>query len=178
MPKAAPGSRVSARLATPGAEGVGEDALLGGQSEGEAALEAVAELDGKFEAWHLQAKQDAADAQAASAAGQERVQAEIQALTALVAKLGESTDRARLRAGEGDPPEGVSSPEPEPASGRGTPDRLTRSDPLEKAEDELLRLQVEIGGVGARSIVVQFEEGSNLVVSFFEYSIAHVCLLG
>ena len=65
MPKGAPGSRVSARLATPGAEGVGEDALLGGQTEGEAALEAVAELDGKFEAWHLQAKQDAADAQAA-----------------------------------------------------------------------------------------------------------------
>ena len=44
MPKAVPGSRVSARLATPSAEGVGEDALLGGQSEGEAALEAVSEL--------------------------------------------------------------------------------------------------------------------------------------
>ena len=36
----------------------------------------------------------------------------------------------------------------------------------------------DLGGVGARSIVVQFEEGSNLVVSFSEYSIAHVCLLG
>ena len=67
MPKAAPGSRVSARLNTPGAEGVGEDGLLGGQTEGEAALEAVGELDGKFEEWHLQAKQDAAEAKAASA---------------------------------------------------------------------------------------------------------------
>ena len=62
MPKAALGSRVSARLNTPGAEGVGEDGLLGGQTECEAALEAVGELDGKFEEWHLQAKQDAAEA--------------------------------------------------------------------------------------------------------------------
>ena len=60
MPKAAPGSRVSARLNTPGAEGVGEDGLLGEQTEGEAVLEAVGELDGKFEEWHLQAKHDAA----------------------------------------------------------------------------------------------------------------------
>ena len=45
MPKAAPRSRVSARLNTPGAESVGEDGLLGGQTEGEAALEAVGELD-------------------------------------------------------------------------------------------------------------------------------------
>ena len=67
MSKAVPGSRVSARLNTPSAEGVGEDGLLGGQTEGEAALEAVGELDGKFEEWHLQAKQDAAEAKAASA---------------------------------------------------------------------------------------------------------------
>ena len=67
MPKAAPGSRVSASLNTPGAEGVGEDGLLGGQTEGEAALEAVGELDSKFEEWHLQAKHDAAEAKAASA---------------------------------------------------------------------------------------------------------------
>ena len=92
MPKAAPGSRVSARLNTPGAEGVGEDGLLGGQTEGEAALEAVGELDGKFEAWHLQAKQDAAEAKAASAAGQAAVRAEIAGLTALVAKLNQPTE--------------------------------------------------------------------------------------
>ena len=67
MPKAAPGSRVSARLSSPGAGGVGEDGLLEGQTEGEAALEAVGELDGKFEEWHLQAKQDAVEAKAASA---------------------------------------------------------------------------------------------------------------
>ena len=68
MPKAFSGSRVSARLNTPSAEGVGEDALLGGHTEGEAALEAVGELNEKFEEWHLQAKKDAADAKAASVA--------------------------------------------------------------------------------------------------------------
>ena len=60
MPKAAPGSRVSARLSSPGAEGVGEDGLLEGQTEGEAALEAVSGLISKFEEWHLHAKQDVA----------------------------------------------------------------------------------------------------------------------
>ena len=117
MPKAVPGSRVSARLNTPSAEGVGEDGLLGGQTEGEAALEAVGELDGKFEEWHLQAKQDAAEAKAASAAGQAAVQAEIAALTALVAKLNQPTEHVHGRARgnqEGDPPEGASSPEPAP----------------------------------------------------------------
>ena len=39
MPKAATGVRANARLQTPGAEGVVEDALLGGHTEGEAALE-------------------------------------------------------------------------------------------------------------------------------------------
>ena len=85
MPKAAPGSRVSLRSA--GAEGVDEGGFEEGQTEGRAALEAVSELDGKFEGWHLQAKQDAADAKAESAAGQAAVQKEISALTALVAKL-------------------------------------------------------------------------------------------
>ena len=93
MPKAAPGSRASARLSSPGAEGVGEDGLLEGQTEGEAALEAVGELDGKFEEWHLQAKQDAAEAKAASASGQAAVRAEIAGLTALVAKLNQPTLR-------------------------------------------------------------------------------------
>ena len=84
MPKAAPGSRVSASLRSAGAEGVGEGGFEEGQTEGGAALEAVTELDGKFEGWHLQAKQDAADAKAESAAGQAAVQKEISALTALV----------------------------------------------------------------------------------------------
>ena len=87
MPKAAPGSRVSASLRSAGAEGVDEGGFEEGQTEGRAALEAVSELDGKFEGWHLQAKQDAADAKAESAAGQAAVQKEISALTALVAKL-------------------------------------------------------------------------------------------
>ena len=87
MPKAAPGSRVSASLRSAGAEGVGEGGFEEGQAEGGAALEAVTELDGKFEGWHLQAKQDAADAKVESAAGQAAVQKEIAALTALVAKL-------------------------------------------------------------------------------------------
>ena len=43
------------------------------KTEGEVALEAVTELDSKFEGWHLQAKQDAAQAKADSAAGQARV---------------------------------------------------------------------------------------------------------
>ena len=68
MPKAAPGSRVSASLRSAGAEGVGEGGFEEGQTEGGAALEAVTELDGKFEEWHLQAKQDAAQAKADSAA--------------------------------------------------------------------------------------------------------------
>ena len=117
MPKAALGIRASARLQTPGAEGVGEDALLGGQTEGEAALEAVTELDSKFEEWHLQAKQDAAQAKAENAAGQARVAEEIKALTELVAKMSQPTEpvHGRVRGSqEGDPPEGVSSPEPAP----------------------------------------------------------------
>ena len=67
MPKAAPGSRVSLRSA--GAEGVDEGGFEEGQTEGRAALEAVSELDGKFEGWHLQAKQDAADAKAVNCLG-------------------------------------------------------------------------------------------------------------
>ena len=65
MPKAAPGSRVL-RGSAEGAGGGGSEEE---QTEGGAALEAVTELDGKFEGWHLQAKQDAADAKAESAAG-------------------------------------------------------------------------------------------------------------
>ena len=64
MPKAAPGSRVLRGSA----EGVGGGGSEEEQTEGGAALEAVTELDGKFEGWHLQAKQDAADAKAESAA--------------------------------------------------------------------------------------------------------------
>ena len=145
MPKAAPGSRVSLRSA--GAEGVDEGGFEEGQTEGRAALEAVSELDGKFEGWHLQAKQDAADAKAESAASQAAVQKDILALTALVAQLAQPPERVYGRARgsqEGDPPEGGPSPEPEgarPEPGRTTPERLTRSDPIEKAEDELLRLK-------------------------------------
>ena len=84
MPKAAPGSRVSASLRSADAEGIGEGGFEEGKTEGGAALEAVTELDGKFEGWHLQAKQDVADAKAESAAGQAAVQKEIAALTALV----------------------------------------------------------------------------------------------
>ena len=145
MPKAAPGSRVSLRSA--GAEGVDEGGFEEGQTEGRAALEAVSELDGKFEGWHLQAKQDAADAKAESAASQAAVQKDILALTALVAQLAQPPERVYGRARErqeGEPPEGAPSPEPEgarPEPGRTTPERLTRSDPIEKAEDELLRLK-------------------------------------
>ena len=57
---------------------------MGGQTEGEVSLEAVGELDSKFEEWHLEAKQDAAKAKAAGDAGQAAVQKEIAALTALV----------------------------------------------------------------------------------------------
>ena len=64
MPKAAPGSRVL-RGSAEGAGGGGSEEE---QTEGGAALEAVTELDGKFEEWHLQAKQDAAQAKADSAA--------------------------------------------------------------------------------------------------------------
>ena len=56
MPKATLGSRASARLQTPGAEGVEEGASLVAKTEGEVALEAVTELDSKFEEWHLHAK--------------------------------------------------------------------------------------------------------------------------
>mgnify|MGYP001341600293 CR=1 FL=1 len=113
MPKAAPGSRVL-RGSAEGAGGGGSEEE---QTEGGAALEAVTELDGKFEGWHLQAKQDAADAKAESAAGQAAVQKEIAALTALVAKLAQPPEHVHGRARgnqEGDPPEGVSSPEPAP----------------------------------------------------------------
>ena len=41
MPKATPGSRVSARLQTPGAEGVEEGAVLERKTAGEVALEAA-----------------------------------------------------------------------------------------------------------------------------------------
>ena len=61
MPKATPGSRASARLQTPGAEGVEEGAVLERKTAGKVALEAVTELDSKFEEWHLQAKHRAHD---------------------------------------------------------------------------------------------------------------------
>ena len=47
------------------------------KAEDEVALEAVTELDGKFEEWHLQAKQDAAQAKADSGARQAKVAQEI-----------------------------------------------------------------------------------------------------
>ena len=68
-------------------------------------------------------------------------------MTALVAKLNQPPEavHGRMRGNqEGDPPEGAPSPEPAPEPGRITPERLTRSDPVEKAEDELLRLKVLI----------------------------------
>ena len=107
-------------------------------------MEAVTELDGKFEEWHLQAKQAAAKAKTDNEAGQARVSEEIKALTALVAKLAQPPEpvHGRVRGNqEGDPPEGAHSSEPEPEPGRTTPERLTRTDPVEKAEDELLRLK-------------------------------------
>ena len=113
------------------------------KAEDEVALEAVTELDGKFEEWHLQAKQDAAQAKADSEVGQAKVAHEIAALAALVAKLARPTDPVYVQAREnqeGDPPVRVAFPEPEPKPDRGTPERLTRSDPLEQAEDELLKL--------------------------------------
>ena len=101
-------------------------------------------MDGKFEEWHLQAKQDAAQAKADSAAGQARVSKEIKALTALVARLNQPPEPAHgwMRGNqEGNPPEGASSSEPEPEPSRTTLERLTRADPVEEAEDELLRLK-------------------------------------
>ena len=130
MPKATPGSRVSARLQTPGAEGVEEGAVLERKTAGKVALEAVTELDSKFEEWHLHAKQDAAQAKADSDAGQVALSREIAALTALVTNLAQPTEPVHGRARgnqEGDPSEGVSSTEPEPEPGRGTPERLTRT---------------------------------------------------
>ena len=53
MPKATSRSRASARLQTPGAEGAEEGAILERKTAGEVALEAVTELDSKFEEWHL-----------------------------------------------------------------------------------------------------------------------------
>ena len=117
MPKATPGSRASARLQTPGAEGVEEGAVLERKTAGEVALEVVTELDSKFEEWHLQAKQDAAQAKADNDAGQAAVSRDIAALAALVANLAQPTEPVHGQARgnqEGDQPEGVSSPEPEP----------------------------------------------------------------
>ena len=65
--------------------------MLERKTAGEVALEAVTELDGRFEEWHLQAKQDAAQAKADNEAGQAKVAQEIAALTALVAKLARPT---------------------------------------------------------------------------------------
>ena len=70
MPKATPGSGVSARLQTPGAEGAEEGAVL----ERKTASEVVTELDSKFEEWHLHAKQDATQAKADNDAGQHQQQ--------------------------------------------------------------------------------------------------------
>ena len=47
------------------------------KTAGEVALEAVTELDSKFEEWHLQAKQDATQAKADSDAGHAAVSREI-----------------------------------------------------------------------------------------------------
>ena len=107
MPKATPGSRASARLQTPGAEGVEEGAVLERKTAGEVALEAVTELDSKFEEWHLQAKQDAAQAKSDIDVGQAVVSREIAALAALVTNLAQPTEpvHGQVRGNqEGDPP--------------------------------------------------------------------------
>ena len=74
-----------------------------------------------------------------SAAGQARVSEEIKALTALVARLNQPPEPVHGQ--EGNTPEGAPSSEPEPEPDRTTPERLTRTDPVEKAEDALLRLK-------------------------------------
>ena len=82
---------------------------------------------------------------------------EIKALTELVAKLSQPTEPVHGRvkgSQEGDPPEGVSSPEPAPEPRGGTPKRLTRADPVEQAETNHARRRWPPAAIGPLAMVV------------------------
>ena len=92
-------------------------------------------------------------------------------MTALVATLTQPPEpvHGQVRGNqEGNPPEGAHSSEPEPEPGRTTPERLTRTDPVEKAEDELLRLKGLIEKEEQKRAVLAGEEPKVLFVEDVE----------
>ena len=97
---------------------------------GEDALEAVSDLEGKVETWHLAAEERLSEERVRRDADQAKLEKQLGALAAAVTKLAGSSEvgsdlRPRPRE-EGDPP----SPEPEPESGsaRATEDRAVEID--------------------------------------------------
>ena len=99
---------------------------------GEDALEAVSDLEGKVETWHLAAEERLSEERRKRDADQAKLEKQLGALAAAVTKLAGSSEvgsdlRPRPRE-EGDPP----SPEPEPESGsaRARTGQSRSTDPL------------------------------------------------
>ena len=121
---------------------------------GEDALEAVSDLEGKVETWHLAAEKRLSEERTRRDADQARLEKQLGALAAAVTKLAGSSEVESVLQPrpnqEGDPPQ----QEPEPESGLpgagtlGTIGQLI--DPLEAAEDELLILQAKSEEVESR----------------------------
>ena len=133
---------------------------------GEDALEAVSDLEGKVETWHLAAEKRLSEERTRRDADQARLEKQLGALAAAVTKLAGSSEVESVLQPrpnqEGDPPQ----QEPEPESGLpgagtlGTIGQLI--DPLEAAEDELLILQAKSEEVESRRARLAGENPRNL----------------
>ena len=131
---------------------------------GEDALEAVSDLEGKVETWHLAAEERLSEERVRRDADQAKLEEQLGALAAAVTRLAGSSEvgsdlRPRPRE-EGSPP----SPEPEPESGsaRTGTGQSRSTDPLEAAEDELLILQAKSEEVESRRARLAGENPRNL----------------
>ena len=129
---------------------------------GEDALEAVSDLEGKVETWHLAAEKRLSEERIRRDADQAKLEEQLGALAAAVTKLAGSSEvgsdlRPRPRE-EGSPP----SPEPEPESGSARTGTGQLIDPLEAAEDELLILQAKSEEVESRRARLAGENPRNL----------------
>ena len=129
---------------------------------GEDALEAVSDLEGKVETWHLAAEKRLSEERTRRDADQARLEKQLGALAAAVTKLAGSSEVESVLQPrpnqEGDPPQ----QEPEPESGLPGAGTGQLIDPLEAAEDELLILQAKSEEVESRRARLAGENPRNL----------------
>ena len=131
---------------------------------GEDALEAVSDLEGKVETWHLAAEERLSTERVRRDADQARLEKQLGALAAAVTKLAGSSEVESVLQPrpnqEGDPPQ--QEPEPEsglPGAGASGGQLI---DPLEAAEDELLILQAKSEEVESRRARLAGDNPRNL----------------